>query len=219
LREASWRRSRKRVECQHEGRRVRSMKMDPPTGEQESRWTPVEGVRMHARMSEGPASEGSPTVVLVHGLVVSGRYMLPTLRHLAPSCKVYAPDLPGFGRSEKPPGIHPDEPHEDMEWGKKHAPALLEANPELALHHMHDANQDRLMIRHMSYFRVKRLRLGGPYEHFLEETLAPGGTIFLVECRRRWPTTTVAERHVFQHGASGGATKEEYLYGGERVED
>jgi len=38
-------------------------------------------------------------------LVVSGRYMLPTLRHLAPSCKVYAPDLPGFGRSEKPPRV------------------------------------------------------------------------------------------------------------------
>jgi hypothetical protein len=75
------------------------------------------------------------------------------------------------------------------------------------------------MIRHMSYFRVKRLRLGGTYERFLEETLAPGGTIFLVECRRRWPTTRVAERHVFQHGAPGGATEEEYLYGGERVED
>jgi len=117
------------------------------------------------------------------------------------------------------PGIHPDELREDMEWAKKQAPALLEANPELALHHMHDANQDRLMIRHMSYFRVKRLRLGGAYERFLEETLSPGGTIFLVECRRRWPTTRVAERHVFQHGAPGGATEEEYLYGGERVED
>ena len=44
-------------------------------------------------------------------------------------------------------GAHPDEPKSDMEWGKRHAPALLEANPELALHHMHDANQDRLMIR------------------------------------------------------------------------
>src|SRR5215208_1612567 len=40
-------------------------------------------------------------------------------------------------------GGHPDEPRQDMEWGKTHAPALLRANPELALHHMHDANQDR----------------------------------------------------------------------------
>lgn len=116
------------------------------------------------------------------------------------------------------PGIHPDEPREDMEWARQHVPALLEANPDLVLHHMHDANQDRLMIRHMSYFRVKRLRLGAVYERFLEQTLAPGGTIFIVECRRRWPTTRVAERHVFQHGAPGGATEDEFLRGGERVE-
>jgi len=117
------------------------------------------------------------------------------------------------------PGIHPDEPREDMEWGRRHAPALLEANPELSLHNMHDANQDRLMIRHMSYFRVKRLRLGLTYERFLEEKIVRGGTIFLVECRRRWPTTRVAVRHVFQHGAPGGATEEEFLRGGERVEE
>ena len=42
-------------------------------------------------------------VVLVHGLVVSSRYMVPTLLRLAAEHRVYAPDLPGFGRSEKPP--------------------------------------------------------------------------------------------------------------------
>jgi 2-hydroxy-6-oxonona-2,4-dienedioate hydrolase len=41
-------------------------------------------------------------VVLVHGLVVSSRYMVPTAEQLAPHCRVFAPDLPGFGRSEKP---------------------------------------------------------------------------------------------------------------------
>ena len=115
-------------------------------------------------------------------------------------------------------GGHPDEPRQDMEWGKTHAPALLRANPELALHHMHDANQDRLMIRHMSYFRVKCLRLGEAYERFLEETLPPGGTIFLVECRRSWPITRISERHVFQHGALGGASEEEFFGGSRRVE-
>ena len=71
----------------------------------ESRWTLVDGLRMHARVSEGPTTEGSPTVVLVHGLVVSGRYMLPTLELLAPAFRVYSPDLPGFGKSEKPPRV------------------------------------------------------------------------------------------------------------------
>lgn len=41
-------------------------------------------------------------VVLVHGLVVSSRYMVPTAERLAPFRPVYAPDLPGFGRSAKP---------------------------------------------------------------------------------------------------------------------
>jgi hypothetical protein len=115
--------------------------------------------------------------------------------------------------------LHPDEPQRNMEWGREHAPTLLEANPELQLHHMHDANQDRLMIERMTYFRVKRLRLGEAYERFLEQTLSPGGTIFVVDCKLRWPTTRVAERHVFQHGAPGGATPEEYLRGSERVEE
>ncbi|QIN80870.1 alpha/beta fold hydrolase [Rubrobacter marinus] len=57
---------------------------------------------MHARVPADPAP-GGPAVVLVHGLVVSSRYMTPTLSRLAPRRRVYAPDLPGFGRSEKPP--------------------------------------------------------------------------------------------------------------------
>ena len=60
---------------------------------------------MHARVSTTPAPAGSPAVVLVHGLVVSSRYMVPTAERLAPHHKVYAPDLPGFGRSEKPSSV------------------------------------------------------------------------------------------------------------------
>jgi 2-hydroxy-6-oxonona-2,4-dienedioate hydrolase len=47
------------------------------------------------------AGDGPP-VVLVHGLGVSGRYMLPLAQSLAERCSVLAPDLPGYGRSEKP---------------------------------------------------------------------------------------------------------------------
>jgi hypothetical protein len=115
------------------------------------------------------------------------------------------------------PGIPADEPKQDMEWGREPGRRLLAANPELALHHMHDANQDRLTIQRLTYFRVKRLRLGETYEWFLQHALQPGATIFLLECGLRWPTTRIGERHLFQHGALGGATPEEYLRGGERV--
>ncbi|HEY0511265.1 MAG TPA: alpha/beta fold hydrolase [Thermoanaerobaculia bacterium] len=56
---------------------------------------------MHVRASAGPAAGGVP-VVLVHGLGVSSRYMLRLAEVLAVSRPVYAPDIPGFGRSEKP---------------------------------------------------------------------------------------------------------------------
>jgi hypothetical protein len=116
-------------------------------------------------------------------------------------------------------GVHPDEPLEDLEWAREPGRALLEANPDLTLHHMHDPNQDRLMVQQMTYFRVKRRTLGNAYERFLRERLEPGGTIVLVECERRWPVIRVADRHYFQPGAMGGISPEEYLHGSEAVAD
>jgi pimeloyl-ACP methyl ester carboxylesterase len=40
--------------------------------------------------------------VLVHGLVISSAYMVPTAVRLAGAFRVLAPDLPGFGHSYKP---------------------------------------------------------------------------------------------------------------------
>lgn len=55
---------------------------------------------VHARRVSG-AGTGRP-LVLVHGVVVAGRYMMPAARALAEHRPVYIPDLPGFGRSEGP---------------------------------------------------------------------------------------------------------------------
>jgi hypothetical protein len=115
--------------------------------------------------------------------------------------------------------MNPDEPAQELEWGRGAARSLLAVNPELELHHMFDPNQDRLMARRMAYFRVKRLQLGDTYERFLEENLSEGATLFVAECGLKWPTTRVEARHVFQFGALGGATSEEFLHGSERVED
>ena len=66
----------------------------------ESRTVQVEGIRVHY-LAEGPAN--GPVVVLVHGLGGSAE----DWRNLAPylvkaGFRVYIPDLPGYGRSEKP---------------------------------------------------------------------------------------------------------------------
>lgn len=66
-------------------------------------WTETAAGRMHARAG-GDGARGEP-VVLVHGMVISGRYMVPTALELAPLCPVYAVDLPGYGDSVKPRAI------------------------------------------------------------------------------------------------------------------
>lgn len=62
-----------------------------------SEFTNVGGLRVHWRTG----GDGEP-LVFVHGIGVSGRYLLPTAVRLAPHFRVCVPDLPGWGRSEKP---------------------------------------------------------------------------------------------------------------------
>lgn len=114
-------------------------------------------------------------------------------------------------------GLDPDDPAADMRAMRPAGQDLVAANPGLALHHMHDPVQDRLMIARMAYFRVKFLRLPQAYRDFLADCLEPGGTVVLVDCGLRWPAATVADRHLFQFGAPGGATQREFFEGGPRV--
>ncbi len=88
----------------HYGRRGRPAALSgrDGAGRLVDRWTTVGAWRLYARVSAAPAPGGAPPVVLVHGLGVSSRYMVPLARRLAPDYPVYAPDLPGFGRSDKP---------------------------------------------------------------------------------------------------------------------
>lgn len=62
----------------------------------------MDGIRMHARVSVNSVPAGQIPVVLVHGLGMSSRYMVPLARRLAADVPIYAPDLPGFGLSDKP---------------------------------------------------------------------------------------------------------------------
>ena len=58
--------------------------------------------RMFARVSARPPVNDRLPVVLVHGLVISSRYMEPLAAILGRHFRVLAPDLPGFGESDKP---------------------------------------------------------------------------------------------------------------------
>ncbi|MBQ0892662.1 hypothetical protein KBX37_06005 [Micromonospora sp. U56] len=115
--------------------------------------------------------------------------------------------------------VSPDDPMGAVHAFDRTARGLLDRNPDLVLHHMHDPNQDRLTLRRMAYFRVKRTRLGPAYEKFLTDVLEPGGIILTAECGQLWPTTRVGERHLFQFGAVGGIPPQEYRDGGQRITD
>lgn len=68
----------------------------------EHRWTLVQGRPLFARIVQSPALVAPPSLIMVHGLGVASRYMLPTALRLADSYRVVIPDLPGFGHSAKP---------------------------------------------------------------------------------------------------------------------
>ena len=68
----------------------------------ERQWRMVGGLAVHARVADRVPS-WFPAVVLVHGVGVSSRYMCTLARELAPFYRVFAVDLPGFGRSARPP--------------------------------------------------------------------------------------------------------------------
>lgn len=68
----------------------------------ESRSIRINGLMMHFKASIDQVPAERLPVVLVHGLMASSRYMAPIARHLAQDFQVFAPDLPGFGKSDKP---------------------------------------------------------------------------------------------------------------------
>lgn len=75
------------------------------TGKIESRWVFVDDLQWFMRFSTNPVPSNASPVVLVHGFAVSSNYMVPLARQLAPHHPVYAPDLPGYGNSERPPHV------------------------------------------------------------------------------------------------------------------
>ncbi|WP_346158045.1 hypothetical protein [Nonomuraea recticatena] len=112
---------------------------------------------------------------------------------------------------------HPDDPAGAMQALAPTARLIARNNPELAVYHMHDPAQDRPMIEAMAYIRLKRLTLGRVYERFLAERLAPGASVIVLDCARRWGSTEVGERAYFQFGCLGGLPEEEYFDSGDRV--
>ena len=129
--------------------------------------------------------------------------------HLAAALQV--PWLPGTVLVPVSRVADPQRPVDALRFGERVAPRLLDANPDVVLHHMHDQVQDELMVARMTYFRTKWTGLPAAYAQFLTDNLAPGAPVVLVEDTSTWPVVRVGDRHVFQPGAQGGLELEGYL--------
>jgi hypothetical protein len=78
-------------------------------------------------------------------------------------------------------GSDPDDAEAGFARGKVVTETILAARPDISVHHMLDPNQDRLMLKMMSYFRLKYRKLPAAYREFLMRCL-PRGRYAL--CRR-----------------------------------
>lgn len=67
----------------------------------DTRYDVISGWRMFSRNCNSAGADRLP-VVFVHGLSMSSRYMVPLAQRMSRNYRVYAPDLPGYGKSEHP---------------------------------------------------------------------------------------------------------------------
>jgi hypothetical protein len=160
-------------------------------GERVAAWL----VGRYPRKSIWPAAViGSPSGALTHLCAAVGMPFLPQ----------------GFLVPVRQSGRPVDDAHTEIRRGRTGARRILDANPALALHQMQDPNQDRLMLSHIRYFRMKWRELPEAYSRWLAATLPRGATLVVSDCRLRWPVTRIEDRHLFQFGGHGGLSAPEY---------
>jgi pimeloyl-ACP methyl ester carboxylesterase len=82
-------------------RRLTLRRRPAPPSALASRWTTVDGIKVHYRESPGPPD--GATMTHLHGFGLSGAYLVPTAELLADDFHTLVPDLPGFGRSGRSP--------------------------------------------------------------------------------------------------------------------
>jgi pimeloyl-ACP methyl ester carboxylesterase len=77
-----------------------------------SRWYWIRGQRLHVRQRP-PTDPDLMPCILLHGVAVSHRYLMPTARRLGQRA-VYVPDMLGFGLSDKPTTVFDVSQHAEV---------------------------------------------------------------------------------------------------------
>jgi 2-hydroxy-6-oxonona-2,4-dienedioate hydrolase len=88
--------------------------MNQVSSELKGRRDVVRGLPMFSRYSVSPVPDGRMPLVLLHGLVISSSFLRDAARLLGVDHPTYAPDLPGYGHSTKPPRTYGIEEQADL---------------------------------------------------------------------------------------------------------
>ncbi len=138
--------------------------LDLPDGFVDS-YTACFGYNVHA-VSAGPSEpEGFP-ILMIHGAVVSRRYLLPTAELLCAKYQVHVVDLVGHGSSSKP----------------EHALTVPEQAAVLA-EFLKQKNINRVYVLANSYGCEIAVHLSANYPELVDRLIIIGPT-----CDRSWPT-------------------------------
>ncbi len=133
--------------------------------------------------------------------------------HLA--ALLHAPFLTtSFGLAFRHPTIDPNDVDAYCQTAEIAAERIQSANPgggyEIVCHV--DPLHDRSMVRVADFVRIKLLNVPEAYRLFLEEHLAPQGTIVLIHCTYSWPQVALGSGVFLQVGGLGAVDAAEYVH-------
>ncbi len=129
-----------------------------------------------------------------------------------------APFLPQTFLSSFRDPTHPDDVIAYQAHGEALARPILAREPTLHVVNHYDPLHDRFLVGQVNHLRYKLLDLPQAYRRFLEDRLAPDGTVILLECTLPWLQYRIAPRLTFQVGGLGDVPARTFLEGSPEIE-
>lgn len=118
-----------------------------------------------------------------------------------------------FGLTFRHPTIDADDRLAYLESSREIVDSILAANQgtdfELIAHY--DPLHDRSLVQYVDFVRVKLRELPTCYREFIEQHLAPGGRLVVIDCAYTWPQYELRDRATLQVGGLGGVPPETFL--------
>lgn len=175
---------------------------------------------LDANLARFVTSQGLARQAVAHYHFIEGRIGYPAILIGAPNGGVAylaallgVPFLPGHFLLSFADHTDPDDVVTYQRHGATLIEPILQRNPDLLAVNHYDPVHDRFLIEEVNHVRLKLLALPEAYQAFIENHLAPGGTIFYVDNTYTWPQYRMGDRHMFQVGGLGGFTAEDFLEG------